>query len=158
MDKRIACTLRYRRQAEKCAVMKRWFATFALFLSAAGVAVGQSPAMADFMDRLGVISQRLTLADNAEDYAVVEGLYMEMACLYTMQTPQVRDEVRPMMKDVWYNIACMRALQGNAEGAADAFANAVSFGWRDYDFTVADPDLESVIDDARFRALLDGMR
>lgn len=55
----------------------------------------------------------------------------------------------------YYNLACYRALAGQAEKAIDAFEHAIDEGWGDRRWALDDADLASVRDDARFRAALE---
>lgn len=54
---------------------------------------------------------------------------------------------------VWYNLACARARLGQSKKALDALERAVTEGFADRDRLSRDPDLESLHDEPRFRAL-----
>lgn len=57
------------------------------------------------------------------------------------------------MGGVWYNLACLRSLRGDTDGAVDAFKQALGYGWNDYAYTMNDPDLKTAREDPRFMAL-----
>lgn len=52
-----------------------------------------------------------------------------------------------------YNLACLRATDGDTRGALDALERAVTAGYDDWAGIDADRDLDAVRGDARFRAL-----
>ncbi len=56
-----------------------------------------------------------------------------------------------------YNLACVRALIGDVDGAIEALDDAVESGWNDREHTRRDQDLESLREDDRFKALLERM-
>ena len=60
----------------------------------------------------------------------------------------------PGDENSWYNLACVRALAGDREGALDAWEGAVAAGWEDPDHPLSDSDLASIREDARFTAAL----
>ena len=70
----------------------------------------------------------------------------------------VATDIAPDRSDVWYNLACARARAGNPRGALDALETAVERGYADAEHLAADPDLESLRQDDRFCAILDGIR
>jgi len=53
-----------------------------------------------------------------------------------------------------YNIACFHAVSGRPVLALDHLERAMELGMRNRDWLMADPDLASIRDDARFQALL----
>jgi hypothetical protein len=53
-----------------------------------------------------------------------------------------------------YNLACLDALDGDADGAIEWLEGAVGAGYTDADWMAEDPDLESLHGDPRFEALL----
>jgi tetratricopeptide (TPR) repeat protein len=59
-------------------------------------------------------------------------------------------------QSAWYNLACIRALQGRKEEALEALENAVNCGFGDAAWARRDGDLQSLRDDPRFQKILDG--
>lgn len=57
--------------------------------------------------------------------------------------------------DSFYNLACCRAMMGEADAALAALDRAAALGWANRDWAARDPDLESLREDARFKAFLD---
>jgi len=57
-----------------------------------------------------------------------------------------------------YNLACSLALLERADAALEALERAVALGYTDADFLASDPDLASLHQEARFRALLRRLR
>lgn len=59
-------------------------------------------------------------------------------------------------QSAWYNIACIKAIEGKKDEALLALQSAVSEGFRDVGWARRDGDLKSLRDDPRFLAILDG--
>jgi Tfp pilus assembly protein PilF len=59
---------------------------------------------------------------------------------------------------VWYNLACVQALQGQDEKALDSLQHAVKAGYRDYKHMAGDDDLQSIRKTEQFRRLLTAAR
>jgi predicted Zn-dependent protease len=55
---------------------------------------------------------------------------------------------------VWYNLGCSYALTHHTDEAFEALTKAIEFGYGDYDWMKADPDLNSLHEDPRFESLL----
>ena len=53
----------------------------------------------------------------------------------------------------WYNRACVRARQGNAQRAMASLEKAVEYGYGDFEHMRRDPDLAPLRSDPRFVAL-----
>jgi hypothetical protein len=66
----------------------------------------------------------------------------------------VATEARPEAAYLWYNLACARARIGTRGSALDALEKAVALGVTDREGLASDEDLESLRDEARFRALV----
>lgn len=61
------------------------------------------------------------------------------------------------VESTWlYNVACYEALRGRSESALDALEGAFEAGWSDVAWMCVDPDLTSVREDERFKALTAG--
>lgn len=58
---------------------------------------------------------------------------------------------------VLYNVACFYAMKGDPEEALDLLERAVDNGWGDLAWLKTDSDLDSLRDDARFKAILAGV-
>jgi adenylate cyclase len=58
---------------------------------------------------------------------------------------------------VLYNVACFYAMKGDPEEALDLLERAVDNGWGDLAWLETDSDLDSLRDDARFKAILAGI-
>jgi serine/threonine protein kinase/Flp pilus assembly protein TadD len=61
------------------------------------------------------------------------------------------DPKHPLML---YNVACFHAVAGRPEIALDHLERSIEMGMRNRDWLMTDPDLASIRDDPRFRALL----
>jgi tetratricopeptide (TPR) repeat protein len=66
--------------------------------------------------------------------------------------------IDPKNPSVQYNAACTYAQIDEIEKAIDALENAAAIGWADIRWAENDPDLDSLRDNERFRAILDGLR
>lgn len=58
---------------------------------------------------------------------------------------------------VLYNVACFYAMKGDPEEALDLLERAVYNGWGDLAWLETDSDLDSLRDEARFKAILAGV-
>lgn len=58
---------------------------------------------------------------------------------------------------VLYNVACFYAMKGDPEEALNLLERAVDNGWGDLAWLETDSDLDSLRDDARFKAILAGI-
>lgn len=65
--------------------------------------------------------------------------------------------LRPNEAVVQYNLACSLALVGRRREAVAALRRAVAQGYRDVDFLLADPDLETLRHEPEYRALVDAL-
>ncbi len=65
----------------------------------------------------------------------------------------VAGEIAPRRGDVWYNLACALARTGSRQRAVEALEQAVAAGFGSRRQLLADPDLESLRQDADFQAL-----
>jgi serine/threonine protein kinase/Flp pilus assembly protein TadD len=61
----------------------------------------------------------------------------------------------PEEPQVLYNVACIYALEGETEKAIDCLENSVTHGWGQKEWMEHDPDLASLRDHPRFRALME---
>lgn len=138
--------------------MKKIIAATAVLLLAAGVSWGQNPAMTRFLEQLEAAGSRMTEAMNADNREEMESIFTEIVVLYEQQPGDVKATAAPIMGGVWYNLACLRSLKGDTDGAVEAFAQAVAYGWNDYAYTMNDPDLETARHDARFMRLAESIR
>ena len=64
----------------------------------------------------------------------------------------------PQDPTVRYNLACSLALLERKGEALDALEKAVALGYEDPEHLVADPDLESLREEARFLEIVAGLR
>ncbi len=55
---------------------------------------------------------------------------------------------------VWYNLGCSLALLGRRTDALEALSKAVTLGYRDHEWMVADSDLRSLREEKGFKSLL----
>ena len=110
--------------------MKRIATALAALLLAAGISWGQDPDLTGFLEQL----------ENEQ------------------QPGSVKKTAAPIMGGVWYNLACLRSLRGDTDGAVDAFKQALGYGWNDYAYTMNDPDLKTAREDPRFMALAESIR
>jgi predicted esterase len=67
---------------------------------------------------------------------------------------QVANEIQPQAPAAEYNLACAYARTGNRKAALDALERAFAEGYTDRAGLAADPDLKSLRDEPRFKALL----
>ena len=95
---------------------------------------------------------------NNDDKEEMENLYTEIVVMYEQQPGSVKKTSAPIMGGVWYNLACLRSLRGDTDGAVDAFKQALGYGWNDYAYTMNDPDLKTAREDPRFMALAESIR
>lgn len=137
--------------------MKKIMTALAALLLA-GTAWGQDPALTRFFEQLERIGNRMATAMNADDRKEMESLYTELAVLYEQQPGHVKETAAPMMGEVWYNLACLRSLRGDTDGATDAFVRALKYGRDDYAYTMNDPDLANARREPRFMELVEGLR
>ncbi len=63
--------------------------------------------------------------------------------------------LKPDRPDLWYDLACARALSGEATRALEALKTAVEKGFKDAAHLAADEDLRLIRDRPEFRALLE---
>lgn len=64
----------------------------------------------------------------------------------------------PALPELLYDLACLRAVTGDAAGAIRALEQAVNAGWFDVTHTEADPDLRSLRQRSDYRELVSRMR
>lgn len=64
-------------------------------------------------------------------------------------------EADPRDEGSWYNQACALALAGKKDAALEAFEKAVDGGWKDFEHSLRDPDLETLRAEARFQAAVE---
>jgi len=55
----------------------------------------------------------------------------------------------------WYNLACIRARQGETDGALDALERSIESGFTNFELLRTDAELESIRGEARFDKLLE---
>ena len=65
--------------------------------------------------------------------------------------------IDPTDAGIKYNVACFYAIEGESDRAIDILGQALDAGFGRRDWLDNDPDLDSLRDDDRFRALLDSM-
>lgn len=138
--------------------MKKFGLSIAVLLAATGVSFAQSPALMKFFGQLESMNESMSKAVESIDHAAMENIYIKIADLYDQQSDEVKSTVAPMIGGVWYNIACMRSLQKNTDGALDALSKAVELGWNDYSRTVSDPDLDAIRSNPRFKKIIAKIR
>jgi len=66
--------------------------------------------------------------------------------------------LRPTDQVAHYNLACSHALMGHVADALNALEQAVMLGFGDADKVAADPDLESLHEEPRFKATLETLK
>lgn len=138
--------------------MKRIATALAALLLAAGISWGQDPDLTGFLEQLENVNGRMATAMNNDDKEEMENLYTEIVVMYEQQSGSVKKTAAPIMGGVWYNLACLRSLRGDTDGAVDAFKQALGYGWNDYAYTMNDPDLKTAREDPRFMALAESIR
>ena len=119
--------------------MKRIATALAALLLAAGISWGQDPDLTGFLEQLENVNGRMATAMNNDDKEEMENLYTEIVVMYEQQPGSVKKTAAPIMGGVWYNLACLRSLRGDTDGAVDAFKQALGYGWNDYAYTMNDP-------------------
>jgi tetratricopeptide (TPR) repeat protein len=62
-------------------------------------------------------------------------------------------QLRPNDSMVHYNLACSYSLTDRIDLAAEAIDRALSLGYRDFKWLIADPDLENLRQDPLFRKI-----
>ncbi len=63
-------------------------------------------------------------------------------------------EIGPVEPELFYDLACVRALQGDKPGALARLREAVDAGYRDWDNIEKDPDLASIRSDPGYADVL----
>jgi len=63
--------------------------------------------------------------------------------------------LRPDDPIIFYNLACSLSNLGELDESLDAIKKSLDLGYRDIPYMLADPDLENVRQDPRFKRLLD---
>lgn len=63
-------------------------------------------------------------------------------------------KLRPEDEIARYNLACSLALMGRKVEALEALERSIQLGYDDFDHMKRDPDLKSLNEDPRFRALM----
>ena len=61
--------------------------------------------------------------------------------------------IDPTDAGICYNVACLYAVEGDADRAIDCLEDAVRAGFAHRDWIENDPDLDSLREDPRFQAL-----
>ncbi len=62
----------------------------------------------------------------------------------------------PTVINAWYNKACAYALQGNIEQVVENLQAAINLNPKYREMAKTDSDFDSIRDDARFQALIQG--
>ena len=58
-----------------------------------------------------------------------------------------------LYRTIFFNKECWNALGGNEKAALDNLEQAIHYGWKKYEHTLTDPDLESLHDAKKFKTL-----
>jgi adenylate cyclase len=130
-----------------------------LFAATAYRALGRDTE-ADAAGKRGIAAVERALALNPNDS---RGLYLGAIELQYQGVTSVSEEWArravqsdPLNPLLLYNIGCLYAVAGKAGLALDHLERAMELGMRNRDWLMTDPDLNSLRDDSRFKALLSG--
>lgn len=93
------------------------------------------------------------------------GAWIELGHVYTrakryeegLAVDQELVQRAPNDSTVRYNLACSLALLSRTEEALDALEKAVALGYEDPEHLLADPDLASLREEARFQGIVRGL-
>lgn len=66
-------------------------------------------------------------------------------------------QLKPEYHQAWYNKACCYSLQGNVEKAVETLTQAIELNPKYREMAKTDTDFDSIRDDERFRALVNGV-
>lgn len=138
--------------------MRKMIATLAVIIAATTLSFGQNNDMVKFFEQIESVNNRMIRAMDEDNKAAMESIYLEVVDIYNQQPGTVKQNATNMMGGIWYNIACLRALQENTPGTLEALTHAMQFGWKDYTHTMNDPDLKSLRDNPDFVKLAESMR
>lgn len=116
------------------------------------------------METLVEISEKVTAAFDQETGTFAEGAYETLieahSMIGTALEGDITDEnelksLSAMDCMVMYNLACLEAIKGNTDEAITWLEGSVDAGYGDPDWMVADEDLASLREDARFADLVE---
>src|ERR1700749_465555 len=97
-------------------------------------------------------------ASKAKDYRQCIALINSWVSRYDQLKPAVQQNFKQWRSGMYYNLACYYALTGQKPQALESFRTAVAAGYKDYNDTLTDSDLNSLRDDPDFKAQLDVLR
>jgi tetratricopeptide (TPR) repeat protein len=98
------------------------------------------PAYADVIELLGGLYTKIG--------RIADGLRMDRKLV----------RLQPGNATAHYNLACSLALCKRRDAALRALRQAVSLGYRDFDWMERDPDLQGLKDDPGFKSILKQLR
>ncbi len=116
------------------------------------------------MDTLSEISGKVTAAFELETVTFALGAYETLLEAHTMIGEAYEDvstdenelcALGAMDCMVMYNLACLEALNGNTDEAFTWLEGSIDAGYGDPDWMLADEDLVSLREDAKFGELVD---
>jgi len=135
---------------------------------------GELPSGAKLIDRLRVRELKKEAAGEGQTAAAARRmlatlvtytgsylrreLWQRKAWAQAAAVLEVAAEVRPERPELWYDLACARALSGRREPALEALQTAVDKGFADVEHLEADLDLEALRDLEEYRALVTALR
>ncbi len=111
-------------------------------------ALQENPDSVDLkMQRVYLIynaGQMLMSRDEREPMAKAFRTAFEAAEQLVKELPDLTSDYRTLIATVYYNGACVQALDGQAEAARDTLSESIKLGWSELDAIKNDPDLASV--------------
>jgi predicted esterase len=156
-----------RRDARERAAVERVLGVFNDALAA--FPLPAPPAVARHLD-LGALQKQAAGADADEALSarrVMENLYVQAAfyrptSFLASKEParaalalEIAVLIKPDRPGPWYDLACARALAGDASRAIEALRNSIDKGYKDAAHLAADEDLRSIRTRPEFRTLLE---
>lgn len=119
--------------------------------------------IADLMNQQKALKKQVNQAFKKKDYVTVAELnYRALAMVDSNRVflePLVgADQVDAVKSEFHYYLACSYALRNYTEGAFYHLQQAANLGFNNWKGMLDDPDLNSIRPDARFDAIVDGIR
>jgi predicted esterase len=107
-------------------------------------------------DGIGGLTARRLLATLYTElsYYLTRDFMAERRWSHVVTVLTVATEINPAPPVAWYNLACAHAHSGDTDRAIRALQRAVDQGYGDANWIQSDPDLESLREDERFKALV----
>ncbi|WP_165852085.1 transglutaminase domain-containing protein [Mucilaginibacter terrenus] len=116
------------------------------------------PAADDFEKFTKDIEAQRYAATQAKEYAKADELLKSWIVKYDEADANRKDKYKSWAASIYYNLACYEALLGRKEPALTAFEKCYALGYNNYKSTMEDSDLNTLHQEKRFKAVMQGMR